>query len=1847
MEGHSDSEERREEYFGEPVPQEPRRSPRLDRRDSHNADPGDNGRNNDDAATPAQMEITWIKLREGVAMRVWFLKLGEESAIYGADGSKEDITREELAKREVPYAYVLRYWNTSIHVAKCLHRAIARKFATETQSPPLPTQEQWSDWLRPLSATMHIEFACTNCGAKCKTFNRYAPWIDGAEASSAATCHLFGKGCTQVDMLMPESLSMTQLVERVRPQEMELTPTSSQFNEGMQTARETKQNSTYEKLPSVVPSKEPKRRIRRKKGHTRFTPLARKTKTPITIKKAIPMTSRPASIMTVPPNIPHYDLRSPSSAAHHDTPVLPNHTPLQWDEEASNDAPSPTSVYSQSQMGQGSVRSQMEMNQRMEGLAAEVVALRKQLEERDKRDKEQEEGVEEVKRDNDVPRAPIFSMTELEELRASAMDSQTRMTRIVEDAEEWIRGLRPDKIKPMAKAMGKVIAATSYAGDPHPSVFAAWCDSVRTAMAMWDVPPGPSQVQVATWFVKGAARTWWDGICSAKGYGAIKTLELLFEALRKQFQPQDAAEQCIEQWCSLKQTHTVTQYMNDVETLHNTWRLCEKAEFGLAARGLKKEIKGIIRRALYDQKRQWMTIQELKELALSAEVEKFDPPAHKSIMTSSRIHIRPRMPIATTPKYPALTMGTMELRNPKGDADIPKPLHRNPTTASSYRCGVCGMKNHLTTLCMHRKKEGCWRCGGKHMLRECHAPYNKGSVSTRVHMNNKDEEARTAVLGMIQEHTWPTNNVFELVYPVKVNGSPLTAIATLDTGAQCSAIRLDVAKAAGIDWTPMTTSNALRGVSGEPLDVRGKARLCVQAGGLTTNLDAWVVDGIRAQIILGLPWIRQEQPQVEWGDGATLVFPGGKKWFTEDEMNEHPLYDDDPLSEDEARLAVMAVAHTYMQGTSPRTTEQQQERQQEEEQPYIATWIKPVVQSFRELFTPLTGMPPDQRIQHHIQLTPGARPVMKRPYRLSETQRNDAQEQIKNALKEGWVQPSTSAWGTAILMVPKKDGSWRMCVDYRDLNALTIADAYPLPRIDDLLHRLGRATYFTKLDLQSGYHQIWIREEDRHKTAFRIGEPVEGHCHFEWRVMPFGLKNAPPTFQRYMTLVMNECTDCCLVYMDDLLVFSHSEREHESHVRRVFQALMNAQLKVKHSKCVFGATKVEFLGHTVTQGVIDMETSKKQAILRWESPLTSSRDVRKFMGLVSYYRNYVPQLATLSEPLTLLTRKRARMEWGWEAQTAMEAIKTAITDAHALTVWDPSLRTRVTTDASDVGMGAIIEQFHDNTTWKIVSAWSRKLSPCQRKYSTTDREWLAAVECITRVWKHWLMGKDFELCTDHAALREILTKKGEDFTHRQLRWYERLEPYSFQVTYIKGKDNHVPDALSRTPAFYTIKAIELLPMSPQLQIHSQTLQEALANDVRYTQLCNDPDKCDELKLSCNAQGLLQTSSGQICVPNNDVLRYKIVLEAHEPLFAGHFGERKTLDTVRRYWWWPHMKDTVHRVVAFCPICQCDATKKQSDEGPYRPILASAPWEVVTVDFVSGFTPSHRHRYTACCVVCDRFTRMIHLEACRDHATAQEAVGMMLRMIISRHGCPRIILSDRGTQFDSELWTEVWKMMGTRVAMASTHHPQTNGLTERCNRTLISLIRKYVHAHPGRWAEFLPLFEFAYNSSIHSTTQVAPFVADRGAHPPMPVSLLNTPWQLTEPTSARVQAHIYKLRNVLRNVSKLIHVNEERIRQQVANREARTRGNPHYDFGDQVLVYWPPFRAYADLARKHRLRYIGPFTVLRMIGQNAVELDGLPDKMPPVINTEYVHPYKHGDDMRLEEMRQSPPPPLPQ
>ena len=319
---------------------------------------------------------------------------------------------------------------------------------------------------------------------------------------------------------------------------------------------------------------------------------------------------------------------------------------------------------------------------------------------------------------------------------------------------------------------------------------------------------------------------------------------------------------------------------------------------------------------------------------------------------------------------------------------------------------------------------------------------------------------------------------------------------------------------------------------------------------------------------------------------------------------------------------------------------------------------------------------------------------------------------------------------------------------------MTIQDAYPLPRIDDLLHDVGASVWFTRLDLEAGYHQIWINPGDRHKTAFRLGKAVRGHCHFEWRVIPFGLKNAPATFQRFMTVVLALCAAFTIVYMDDVLIHSRSKLEHVEHVSKVFAVLKEKQLKVKKAKCEFFQQEIAFLGHVVNGGKIYIDDDKRAAIVRWKSPLKDARQVRQFVGLTSYYRTFIPHFSTIMEPLTTLTHKRSKFQWTWDAEQAMQLIQQQMAQVSACWVWQEGRLTRVVTDASGVGVGALLEQWvEDSKNWVMIAAWSRVLTPSQKNYSVTDKEWLAVVECVTRIWKHWLLGREFVVRMDHAPLK--------------------------------------------------------------------------------------------------------------------------------------------------------------------------------------------------------------------------------------------------------------------------------------------------------------------------------------------------------------------------------------------------------------------------------------------------------------------------------------------------------------
>ena len=325
----------------------------------------------------------------------------------------------------------------------------------------------------------------------------------------------------------------------------------------------------------------------------------------------------------------------------------------------------------------------------------------------------------------------------------------------------------------------------------------------------------------------------------------------------------------------------------------------------------------------------------------------------------------------------------------------------------------------------------------------------------------------------------------------------------------------------------------------------------------------------------------------------------------------------------------------------------------------------PFLKPYRELLHPVMGNPPPRPVEHEIILKATATPKKLSPYPVTPEKRVAMKQQITDLLKQGAIKPSYSAWSSPLLFVKKKDNSWRMCVDFRNLNTDTKPDAYPLPRMSTLLQQIGRANLFTKIDLASGFHQVPVKPSSREATAFSTSEPIQGHSHFQWKVMPFGLINAPATFQRLMETVLQGIPNC-IVYIDDILVHTSPKEPHQQVLQQVLDRLLKYKLYIKAEKCEFMKTSVTFLGHRITGNTIMLDDEKKQKIQGWQTPLKSAKEVRQFWGLVSWSGMYIPNLATIAAPLTALNSAKRKFVWTQEAEQAMKALQQLVQSAPAL-----------------------------------------------------------------------------------------------------------------------------------------------------------------------------------------------------------------------------------------------------------------------------------------------------------------------------------------------------------------------------------------------------------------------------------------------------------------------------------------------------------------------------------------------------------------------------------------------------
>jgi hypothetical protein len=709
-----------------------------------------------------------------------------------------------------------------------------------------------------------------------------------------------------------------------------------------------------------------------------------------------------------------------------------------------------------------------------------------------------------------------------------------------------------------------------------------------------------------------------------------------------------------------------------------------------------------------------------------------------------------------------------------------------------------------------------------------------------------------------------------------------------------------------------------------------------------------------------------------------------------------------------------------------------------------------------------SGLPPIRGIEHQIDFVPGATIPNRPTYRSNPEETKELQRQVEELMAKGHVRESMSPCAVPVLLVPKKDGTWRMCVDCRAINNITVKYRHPIPRLDDMLDELHGSCIFTKIDLKSGYHQIRMKEGDEWKTAFKTKYGL-----YEWLVMPFGLTNAPSTFMRLMNHALRAFLGrFVVVYFDDILVYSKSLDEHIDHLHCVLAVLRKEKLYANLKKCSFCLDKVVFLGYVVSAKGIAVDEEKVKAIKEWPTP-KSITEVRSFHGLASFYRRFVKDFSTLAAPLTEIVKKSVGFKWGSEQDRAFIEIKERLCGAPLLALPDFSKTFEIECDASGIGIGAVLMQEK-----RPIAYFSEKLNGAALNYPTYDKELYALVRAL-ETWQHYLWPKEFVIHTDHESLKHL---KGQGkLNRRHAQWMEFIETFPYVIKYKQGKENIVADALSRRYALVSTLNAKLLGF--------EYVKELYVNDDDFASVFGACEKAAFGKFY-RLDGYLFREN-RLCVPNSS-MRELLVREAHGGGLMGHFGVRKTLDVLHEHFFLPKMKRDVERVCARCVTCR-QAKSRVLPHGLYTPLpVPSAPWVDISMDFVLGLPRSRKGR-DSIFVVVDRFSKMAHFISCHKTDDATHIADLFFREIVRLHGVPRSIVSDRDVKFLSYFWKVLWGKLGTKLLFSTTCHPQTDGQTEVVNRTLSTLLRTIIQKNLKNWEDCLPFIEFAYNrSSVHDS-----------------------------------------------------------------------------------------------------------------------------------------------------------------
>lgn len=825
--------------------------------------------------------------------------------------------------------------------------------------------------------------------------------------------------------------------------------------------------------------------------------------------------------------------------------------------------------------------------------------------------------------------------------------------------------------------------------------------------------------------------------------------------------------------------------------------------------------------------------------------------------------------------------------------------------------------------------------------------------------------------------------------------------------------------------------------------------------------------------------------------------------------------------------------------------------------------------------------------------TGDAKPFKKRPYLMSPYMMNILNSELDEMLRLGVVESSNSPWCSPVLLVKKKDGSYRFCFDGRPLNELTKHDSYPLPHIDRILNMLRDAKYISSLDLRKAFWQIPLDSASKEKTAFS----VVGRGLFQFTTVPFGLCNAAQTQQRLVDAIFGpKFEPKIFTYLDDIIICSTTFEEHLSLLAEVKNRLKEANLTINLKKCDFFKTSLKFLGYIVGNNSLSTDPDKVSTMVNYPRPTTVT-EVKRFVGLCSWYRRFLKDFSTLVAPITALmkgSKKNDKIPWSDEAEEAFLKIKQALVSAPILSQPDFSKEFTIQCDASNVGLGGVLTQVLEGEE-RVIAYASRTLSRAEKNYGVTEKELLALLFCIEK-FRPYIEGVRFKCITDHYSLLWLNNLKNP--TGKLARWAVKLRQHNFELIHRKGSSNVVPDALSRIPIQESVNVL-FTTWSATDSFYDNLKSKILASPDSFPQWKVENNLIYKF-IPFSSPVRTNVQEWKLLVPKKH--RKEVVGTLHDPPTSAHLGFYKTLARVSEYYYWPKMRSDILKYVRSCKMC---GSQKVSSSGRFG-LMGSEkevrfPWQIIAADIMGPFPRSSRgNRYLL--VVSDWLTKYTLLHPMKE-ATAHSVAKFVENDVFLVFGVPQFIIVDNGTQFAGSIFKSLAKTYEVqKIWYNARYSPQCN-FVERCNRTIGQAIRSYVDKHKD-WDKELKKIQHALNTAKHEVTSYTPSFLNFGRHVPLSGKFYGSvpstvDLEITPGDRNHYASELNHLTDVFEDVRRRLHVSYKRN----ANTYNLRKKEISFNIGEKV---WRRNKILSD-ASKNFTAKLAPKFVLCTIGRRISKL----------------------------------------